>query len=415
VHRNRASVDSIFRVFVNARNFRCGRIEPAYICHAMKSPDELKVFFRRRWEAAAKREACLLGGADAWPIVASIGRPKPKTMASDLGAVKRHVDKWRDIKIGEVVWEVTNFRATSGPVEMPIYWKIRQPTEWVAVCDDRSIRAEFESMSAFFEETDACFHSLLVSRRSLWRDKSIDEILQATRLAMALKPLCADNKPLRTLSLEGIDTKFFERNSRLITALLDVRFDGEVSRIGLETFLGAISDGDHWLLVTDLDGSLLPFRKQRVRSSELKDTSLPGKRVLIVENESCQHQLPDVPETVAVLGAGFDLGWVKGRCLQSKRIGYWGDIDTWGLQFLATARQSLAHIDALMMTPEIYEQNLEAAVPEPIIAGTEVPAGLNNIEQALYKRIMNEPRGRLEQEFLPGAVVREAIQRWCDC
>jgi hypothetical protein len=120
--------------------------------------------------------------------------------------------------------------------------------------------------------------------------------------------------------------------------------------------------------VRDLDGSLLPFRKQRVRSSELKDTSLPGKRVLIVENESCQHHLPDVPETVAVLGAGFDLGWVNGHWLQSKQIGYWGDIDTWGLQFLATARQSLAHIDALMMSPEIYEQNSEAAVPEPIIA-----------------------------------------------
>ncbi|HET6247550.1 MAG TPA: Wadjet anti-phage system protein JetD domain-containing protein [Tepidisphaeraceae bacterium] len=381
----------------------------------MKSPDELKIVFRRRWEAAAKREAYLLGGADAWPIVASIGRPKPKTMASDLGAVKRHVDEWRSVNIGEVVWEVTSFRAASAPVEMPLYWRIRQPTEWVAACDDRAIRAEFESMSVFFEETDACFHSLLVSKRYLWRDKAIGEILQATRLALALKPLCANGKPLRTLSVEGIDTKFFERNSRLITALLDVRFDGEVSRIGLETFLGAISDGDHWLLLTDLDGSLLPFRKQRVRSSELKNTRLPGKRLLIVENESCQYHLPDVPETVAVLGAGFDLGWVKASWLQSKQIGYWGDIDTWGLQFLATARQSLAHIDSLMMTPEIYEQNQDAAVPEPIVAGTQTPAGLNDIEQALYKRILKESRGRLEQEFLPLAVVHEAIRCWCDC
>lgn len=380
----------------------------------MKSPAELKVFFRRRWEAAAKREACLLGGADAWPIVASIGRPKPKILASDLSAVKRHVDEWRRVNIGEVVWEVINYRATLSPVEIPLYWNIRHPAEWVAACDDRSIRSEFESMSVFLKETDARFRSLLVSRRSLWRDKSTDEILQATRLALALKPLCADNKPLRTLSFEGIDTKFFERNSHLITALLDVLFDGEVSRIGLETFLGAISDGDHWLLVIDLDGSLLPFRKQRIRSSELKNTPLPGKRILIIENETCQHHLPDVPETVAVLGAGFDLEWVKGRWLQSKQIGYWGDIDTWGLQFLATARQSLPHVDALMMTPKIYEQNPGAAVPEPIVAGTDVPACLTDIEKALYKRILNEPRGRLEQEFLPGDVVREAIQRWCD-
>lgn len=381
----------------------------------MKSPAELKVFFRRRWEAAAKRESYLLGGADAWPIVAPIGRPKPKTMASDLGAVKRHIDEWRSVNIGEVVWEVTSYRATSSPVEVPLFWKIRDPTEWVAACDDRSIRAEFDSISTFFQNANACFHSLLVSKRSLWRDKSIDEVLQATRLALALKPLCANNKPLRTLSLEGIDTKFFERNSRLITDLLDVRFDGEVSRIGLEAFLGAISDSDHWLLVTDLDGSLLPFWKQRVRSSELKDTPLPGKRFLIVENESCQHHLPNVPETVAVLGAGFDLEWLNGSWLQSRQIGYWGDIDTWGLQLLATARQSLPQLEALMMTPEIYDQNAKAAVPEPLVASREVPLSLNDIEKALYRRLLNEARGRLEQEFLPATVVRDAIHRWCDC
>lgn len=380
----------------------------------MKSPAELKVVFRRQWEAVAVREARLLGGADAWPIVAAIGRPKPKVMASDLDAIRHHVDEWRRLKIGEVVWEAVSYRATSNPVEMPLYWKLRKPTEWVAACEDRSMRAEFESMSVFIEETDACFHSLLIRRRSLWRDKTIAEILQATRLALALEPRCADNKPLRTLSLQGIDTKFFERNSRLVTALLDARFDGEASRIGLETFLGAISEGDHWLLVMDLDGSLLPFRKQRVRSSELKGTPLPGKRLLIVENESCQHHLPDVSETIAVLGTGFDLEWTEGPWLHSKRIGYWGDIDTWGLQFLATARQSLPHIDALMMTPDIYEQNLEAAVPEPIVAGADVPVGLNDVEQTLYERILHEPRGRLEQEFISEAVVREAIQSWWD-
>ena len=96
---------------------------------------------------------------------------------------------------------------------------------------------------------------------------------------------------MRTLSLEGVDTKFFERNARLVTTLLDARYDGEVSQIGLETFLGAVTEGDHWLLVMDLDGTLLPFQKQRVRSSELRDIALPGERLLIVENECCQHQI----------------------------------------------------------------------------------------------------------------------------
>jgi hypothetical protein len=381
----------------------------------MKSPAELRIVLRRQWEASVIREARLLGGSDAWPIVASIGRPKPRAIASDLDSVRRHVDDWRRVTIGEVIWAAISYRATSNPVEMPLYWRLRQPTEWVAACADRSMREEFDSMSVFIEQTDACFHSLLIRRRALWHTKTIDEILQATRLALTLEPRCAGNKPLRTLSLEGIDTKFFERNSRLVTALLDARFDGEVSRIGLETFLAATSEGDHWLLVMDLDGSLLPFQKQRVRSSELKCKPLPGTRILIVENETCQHLLPNVPEAIAVLGSGFDLQWTEGRWLHSRHIGYWGDIDTWGLQFLAAARQRLPHVGALMMTPDIYEQNLEAAVPEPIVAAAEAPAGLTDVERMLYERLVTERRGRLEQEFLSAATVREAIDDWCDC
>lgn len=93
-----------------------------------------------------------------------------------------------------------------------------------------------------------------------------------------------------------------ERNGQLVTSLLDARFDGEVSRIGLEAFLGAFVEGDHWLLLMDLDGSLLPFKKMRVRSSELRETTIPGERLLIIENESCQHQLPTIPRTIAILG-----------------------------------------------------------------------------------------------------------------
>lgn len=378
----------------------------------MKSPTELALKLRRQWENAANRETRLIGGKNAWPVVVSIGSPAPRLMVSDLDAVKRHVDQWRRVKVGEVIWEAISYRATSSPVEMPVQWKLRRPTEWIDACADRSIRNEFEAMTVFVEQTAPLFHSLLIRRRSVWRSSRVEEIVQATRLAMVLEPGCAAGKPMRALSLEGIDTKFFERNARLVTALLDARYDGEVSQIGLETFLGAITEGDHWLLVIDLDGTLLPFQRQRVRSSELRNATLPGERLLIVENETCQHQIPDIPKTIAVLGAGFDLGWTEGRWLRGKQIGYWGDVDTWGLQFLAKARLTLRHLEALMMTLEVYEQHAEAAVPEPVIAGTDLPTGLNEREKALYERLLKEPRGRLEQEFLPEKFIQEAILLW---
>ncbi|QDT27852.1 hypothetical protein Enr10x_31870 [Gimesia panareensis] len=380
----------------------------------MKSPAELTLSLRRQWENADKRETRLLGGENAWPVIHSIGLPTSKEMFSDLDSVKRHVNEWRQVNVGEVIWEGVRYRATSGPVEMPVQWKLQQPTEWINACADQTIHNEFKSLTLLAEQTDPLFHSLLIRRRSLWLSKRLDEVVQAAHLAMELESGCAAGTPLRAISLGGIDTKFFERNARLVTALLDTRFDDEVSRIGIEAFLGAISEGDHWLLLMDLDGSLLPFRRQRVRSSELRESILPGKRLLIIENESCQHQLPDVPETIAVLGSGFDLGWIEGHRLQERKIGYWGDIDTWGLQFLAKARLTVQQLDALMMTSEVYEQHSYAAVPEPIIAGVDLPTGLSNPERALYKRLLKEPKGRLEQEFLPQKFIRETILSWAN-
>ena len=381
---------------------------------AMKSPTELKIKLGRQWESASWRESRLLRAEEAWPVVLSIGKPSPQAIRNDLDTVKRHVETWRQVKLGEVRWEPVRYRAAAEPVDVPVQWIIRRPTEWTAAAADSTMRQQFDYLSELVANSSPCFHSLLVRRRSLWRDKPLAEVIQATRLAMALSPNCAAGRPLRTLSLEGIDTKFFERNSRLMTSLLDARYDGEVSRFGLEIFLGAFIEGSHWLLVIDLDGSLLPFRKMRVASSDLMEVHLPGNRVLIVENESCQHQLPNLPDTIAILGAGFDLEWTRCDQLNSKSVAYWGDIDTWGLQFLGKARKNLPDLKALLMSREVFESNRDSTVIEPVVAAIDCPDGLVESERQLYSQLLEEQKGRLEQEFLSTQVVEQALRRWAE-
>ncbi len=367
---------------------------------------------RRQWRNVARRESRLLGDQDAWPIVLSIGVPSPRKLRSDLDAVKRHLEAWRTVSIGEVVWEEIRYRATATSVSIPVQWIVRRPTEWIDAANSEMVRQEFESLSLLVEQTDTTFHSLWVRRRSLWLGKPIQEVIQAARLAMVLEPGCANGQPLRMLSMERTDTKFFERNGALVTTLLDARFDGEVGRLGLENFLDAYREGDHWILVIDLDGKLLPFKKQRVRSSELRDTALQCAGLLIVENETCEHQLPSIPETVAVLGAGFDLVWAEAEWLKTKRVAYWGDIDTWGLQFLAKARTAMPYVEALMMNILTYERFADSAIAEPVVAGTELPLGLTATERQLYRHLLQQSRGRLEQEYLATQFVHEQIETW---
>lgn len=378
----------------------------------MKSPETLSRQFARQWEYADIRESRLLGDEGAWPISLPVGKPAPRVIASDLDAVKQHIERWRKVRFGKVIWESIAYRATAEPVAIPVRWECHTPSDWIQACSDPVVRREFEVLSTILEETSSCFHSLLICHRSLTRGMDISEVIQATQLAMVLQPECAEGRPLRALSLAGIDTKFFERNERLIKALLDVRFDGEAGKTGLETFLGAANEKTHWLLVVDLDGELLPFRRQRVASDELKAANFKAKHILIVENESSLHQLPPIKDTIAILGAGFDLTWTDADWLRQCQVAYWGDIDTWGLQCLAKARSHLPHLTSLMMNEKVFEANITKAVPEVVKAAAEPPHNLTPAEQTLYSRLLHDPKGRLEQEFLQISLVHEAIANW---
>lgn len=378
----------------------------------MKPPRELRRQLIRNWENADFREAKLIDAAGQWPITLAIGCPTSQQLRNELDRVRQHIHTWRGVKHGVVQWKPVRYRAAASEVDVPVRWVLRKPTEWISATEDSRVQTEFRQLSSLIERVDSIFHTLLIRRRVLWRDRDLDEVVQATRVALKLLPGIARGLPLRTLALEGIDTKFFERNRVLMTALLDQRFEGEVSLAGLETFLDAQREGEHWLLVIDLDGSLMTFNKIRVRSSELQQKGLPEATLLIVENESCLSHLPRMPGVLAVLGTGFDLSWLEAGWLKGRRIGYWGDIDTWGLQFLAKARRAVPSLEALMMTGELFEQFRSAAVVEPIPAEPEAPQGLLATERSLYLQLLKEPRGRLEQEFIAPDVCHEILMRF---
>lgn len=65
-----------------------------------------------------------------------------------------------------------------------------------------------------------------------------------------------------------------------------------------------------------------------------------------------------------------------------------------------------------MMTSEVYEQYSDVAIPEPIIAGVDLPTGLSNTERALYKCLLKEPKGAGAGVSPPQKLTRETILNW---
>lgn len=381
----------------------------------MKTPAQLAERLARLWENTGIREARLLGDAE-WPLRVSIGRPPAETVAKDWSALAGHIRAWRAVTTGRVVWEAANYRATGAPVEIPVHWELSTPREWVRAASSRAVAQEFSTVESLLASTDPLFHSLFVRQRSAWKDKALAEVRKAAQLAMRLEPGCAGGAPLRAVPFPGIDSKFFERHESLILRLLDLRFDGEASRQGLETFLGAWRELDHWLLVADLDGHLLPFPQMRVRGSDLLSADLPAQHLLIVENDRCLHLLPrPSPGTLAILGAGNNLQWLAAPWVRRSRVAYWGDLDTWGLALLASARSRAPHLSALLMDRETFDEHTEAhAVAEPVSAGPVPPSALTEDESGLYQHLLSCERGRVEQEFLAPGKVAASLKAWLE-
>jgi len=378
----------------------------------MKSPAELALRWARQWEVADIREQRLLD-ARSWPVSLPIGKPSAAEFTRRTADVREHLKRWRGVDVGRVLWEPVTYRGGSEPVDVPVQWALDSPSEWVAACAEGAVRKEFERLSRLVTAADPLFHRTLVRQRHLLQDKPEAEISQAIKLAGVLSPGCAAGRPLRALGVCGVDTKFFERHRALIVQLLDARFDGQVSDLGLEAFLDALDESEHWLLVAPLAPGLLPFAQQRVRAREIATQPLPGSHLVIVENERCLHQLPSLPGTVAILGAGLNVEWLCATWLQDRRIAYWGDLDTWGLLMLSRARERQPHLEPLLMNRNVFDSlAATSAVVESSPAGEEPPDGLTDPERELYLYLRKLEKGRLEQEMVPREQVMTEFVEW---
>lgn len=389
----------------------------------MKSPQVLAAKLAQQWHSADWRERQLLGGGTAWPLTLPIGQPDTAVFLNDAAALRSHLQQWRAVEqdgLGHVQWQERRYRGSSDAIAVPTHWQLAKPSQCIAairhfkVPGHAQVHSDYARLSTLIAGVERPgFQRLLVRRLVQWRDVPVDAVMAAAHMALQLEPGCAQGKPLRALAVQGNDTKFFERHASLLTALLDERFDGEASRQGLVGFLGALPEDDHWLLIAPLAPGLLPFAQMRVRASELLTTPLPGSRILLVENERCLHQLPaPVQDTIAVLGAGLNLGWLAAPWLQERSVAYWGDLDTWGLRMLATARHHLPHLHALLMDRATFSAHQHLAVAEPVHAPEPISGAQTPEEAALQAHLRAQDKGRLEQEFLPTDTVHRAVRTW---
>ena len=213
-----------------------------------------------------------------------------------------------------------------------------------------------------------------------------------------------------------VDTKFVERNRRLLQQWFDLVLPPHAIRADETHFERryGLRYVEPQVLVRHLDLDVqremaFPCSVLSLPLHTLGDLTATDMRVIVVENRVNLLTMPRLQRTIAFGGMGNSVTlltyvpWLA-RC----PIAYWGDLDVEGLEILSRLRALFPNVASILMDEAALCRWRHLAVP-----GTgrnpETPPHLTLGEAAAFKTCAAENL-RLEQERIPQLDVREAFQ-----
>lgn len=340
----------------------------------------------------------------------------------------------------EVIWQQRNFRSLAEQ-DVPTHLSIQDVSSIASLLgsdEERQLQNWLSKIRYIIESLSLQSHSLQLNAHQSssyernWQHQLFQALIDhletldsfekgdldlLIRLLPQLQKGMGRGSYLRALPVTFVDTKFIEKNIRIIESVVAALIDRNVADAGLMGWLDCKEKPKDWLLVKPLceeTKSLLGgLPLLRLSSDTLQNFELPARNILVIENEQSCLALSNVPHTIAVSGGGKNVSWMKAGWLADKNVGYWGDIDSEGLAILSDARSKLSGIIPLMMDELTVRNFAERMVPEPDSVSKD-PVALTKTELALFKVLRSDQYAdkRLEQERLPMEYVAQNIDAW---
>lgn len=404
----------------------------------------------KHWQNRTKLKGLLNGGTKL-PLEVPLKPPTGKDALQNIDHFQKFVHSWKDFskdscvsegKGATVRWEVRNFRSLSEQ-DIPTHLIIpdiyslaillgsneeRQLREWQKKIKDivDSLSSELnQRIDASNQHADTSiratrdrelFLALITHLETVDNFNDYDLELLG-KLIPQLQQGMGEGCYLRALPVTFVDTKFIEKNLRIIESIVAALIDSVAKEVGLMSWLDCREKPKDWLLVKPLceeaRKSLGGVPLLRLSSDTLRTYELPASNILVIENEQSCLALNNVPNTIAVSGGGKNVAWMRAAWLAGKNVGYWGDIDSEGFGILSDARSKISSITPLMMDELTVEAFGERMVPEPDSVSKD-PIALTDKELVLFKSLRADRYvdRRLEQERLPMEYVVQNIEEW---
>lgn len=384
-------------------------------------PDEVITLITRREWLNNNNLRGRLSGKRAFPLRVSLKAPTGTQALSNLEHFQCFIESWRNwLYPHQLHWQQKKYQQL-GEQQIPTVLQLDSMSELITLLGPKAEarKQHWERLMRPLLEVDKRLSQVLVTHLAVVENMTVDDALLLAQLLPQLQQDMGKACYLRALPLHSVDTKFVENYRTLIVDLLDSLHDGAVTeKGGLLQWLDCRSNPGAWLVVRPLckqsQKQLAGLPILQMDAQTLENHPLPARHILVVENKQSGYALPELNDTIAVFGGGRNTAWMKAEWLQQKHIGYWGDIDSWGLAMLSDARTRQPHLQTLMMDEVTLLQHQTRMVDETDIY-KKMPQRLSKVESLLFQRLGEGYYGktRLEQERLASDYVLQSLRNWC--
>lgn len=384
---------------------------------------ELAAILRKRWDRG-QYVSGLAAGHPWEAICLPVRSPTAADVLARLDDVRRWLAKWERDSVGpggrprlRTEYRTVTSRAV-GANQLPARAWVDTPEQLCELIGAGAERCALEEVLALTQRSLPVLRQWVVdhplaaiANRPIW-----ERVLATLEWAGAHDTA---SLYLRQLDVEGVDTKFVERNAKLLEQLLAILSPGRVDptapdvarRLGFRPRPGYVrlrflGPQPQWPAAVS---------EARLRADELAGAGVVATTVFIVENEVSYLAFPAVPAGVAMFGSGYALEPAHaGEWLEGKQLVYWGDIDTHGLAILDNLRRRYPAVTSILMDAPTLLAHPRQWATEAVPTRRDLPH-LSPSEAALYRDLVEDRYGRavrLEQERVRFSLVREALQPW---
>ncbi len=383
-------------------------------------PSDVRVLvLKREWLNIAGLKARLLNHKP-FPIRIGLKPPAGRSAIADLAHFQNFIGEWRSYSFQKhIQWKTLCYRALAEQT-VPKFFILKNIKELIEFVGKEALQRSEKwtaNMAPMLSISEALY-PVLVKHLKTVELMRLAEAELLSRLVKQLSSQMGTGIYLRALPLVGVDTKFLENYQALISDVLDVLHEGEITASGgMLEWLGCLENPRGWLTVRPLCESVKAniggFPVMQLHSDVLREHALPAKNILVVENMQSGLGLPLLKDTIAVFGGGKNVSWMDASWLKSRRVAYWGDIDSWGLSILSDVRSKLPSVKALMMDADTLGQHEDRMVAEPESL-EKLPEFLTDAEAQIFSDLKTGkyPASRLEQERLSPDYIRSRLEAW---